>query len=55
MNGDDDAFFKAMKKTEMLEKGEWRAAGAFKGHASFHIWAGYSMSPNASWAHIARR
>lgn len=24
------------------------------GHASFHIWAAYSYSPNATWAHLAR-
>ena len=24
------------------------------GHASFHIWAAYSYSPNAPWAHLAR-
>ena len=40
-------------KREMLEAGEWRAAGEFSGHASFHIWAAYSMSPNTTWAQIA--
>jgi phage terminase large subunit GpA-like protein len=34
--------------------GEWRAAKPFTGHASFHIWAAYSFSPNASWGQIAR-
>jgi phage terminase large subunit GpA-like protein len=24
-----------------------------KGHAGFHIWAGYSYAPNATWAHLA--
>lgn len=24
------------------------------GHASFHIWAAYSYSPNATWGHLAR-
>lgn len=40
-------------KRAMLEGGEWRADREFKGHASFHIWAAYSLSPNATWAHIA--
>lgn len=40
------------KKYDMLERGEWRAARAFAGHASFHIWAAYSYSANATWAHI---
>lgn len=37
----------------MLELGEWRAEKPFTGHASFHIWTGYSLSPNATWGHIA--
>ncbi len=40
-------------KREMVEQGEWRARMPFKGHASFHIWAAYSYSPNASWGQIA--
>ncbi len=40
-------------KRDMVAAGEWRAAGEFNGHASFHIWAAYSYSPNATWAHIA--
>lgn len=40
-------------KRAMLEAGEWRAEGEFKGHASFHIWAAYSLSPNASWGQLA--
>lgn len=40
-------------KREMIAAGEWRAAGEFSGHASFHIWAAYSYSPNATWGHIA--
>lgn len=35
------------------EKDGWRAHAEVKGHAGFHIWAGYSMSPNATWGHIA--
>lgn len=41
-------------KQEMLDAGEWRAEGAFAGHASFHIWAAYSLSANATWGQIAR-
>jgi phage terminase large subunit GpA-like protein len=40
-------------KRDMLERGEWRADAEFHGHASFHIWAAYSMSPNATWGQIA--
>lgn len=36
-------------KPDMVGKGEWRAEKPFKGHAGFHIWAGYSLFPNASW------
>lgn len=36
-------------KRQMIERGEWRAAMPFSGHASFHIWAAYSYSPNATW------
>ncbi len=33
----------------------WQATAPFDGkHASFHIWAAYSYSPNATWAHIAK-
>lgn len=31
----------------------WVASKPFNGHASFHIWAGYSYAPNATWAHLA--
>jgi terminase, large subunit len=40
-------------KPEMLTKGEWRATKPFTGHAGFHIWAGYSLHVNASWAKLA--
>jgi phage terminase large subunit GpA-like protein len=40
-------------KREIVTRGEWRAAGESKGHASFHIWAAYSFSPNASWGQLA--
>jgi phage terminase large subunit GpA-like protein len=36
----------------VIERGEWRAAAPFTGHASFHIWAAYSYSPNATWADL---
>ena len=38
----------------MVERGEWRATAEGNGkHVGFHIWAGYSYSPNASWANLA--
>jgi phage terminase large subunit GpA-like protein len=40
-------------KRAMVEAGEWRADGEFKRHASFHIWAAYSYSPNATWGQLA--
>lgn len=36
----------------MVKRGEWRATRPFKGHAGFHIWAGYSLFPNAAWKHL---
>lgn len=41
-------------KAGMLERGEWRAHTPFAGHASFHIWTAYSLSPNASWATLVQ-
>ena len=39
-------------KPWMLEHGEWIAEKPFNGHAGFHIWAAYSLFPNACWANI---
>lgn len=40
-------------KRSMIEKGEWRSTAPFNGkYASFHIWAAYSYSPNATWSHL---
>lgn len=50
-------------KPAMVAAGEWRpgphpqfpedpAPGPFNGRASFHIWAAYSYSPNASWGQL---
>ncbi|WP_343618798.1 phage terminase large subunit family protein [Ralstonia sp.] len=39
-------------KPEMVERGEWRPSKPFTGHAGFHIWAGYSLFPNASWRNL---
>lgn len=41
-------------KMWMLDHGEWRASAEFHGHASFHIWAAYSTSVNATWSDIAK-
>jgi phage terminase large subunit GpA-like protein len=41
------------KKRWMVERGEWRPTAPGNGkHASFHIWAAYSYSPNASWSNL---
>jgi phage terminase large subunit GpA-like protein len=43
------------KKRWMVERGEWRptAPGKPTGkHISFHIWAAYSYSPNATWPNL---
>jgi phage terminase large subunit GpA-like protein len=39
-------------KPDMVAGGEWRATKPFSGHAGFHIWAGYSLFPNACWANL---
>jgi phage terminase large subunit GpA-like protein len=39
-------------KPDMIAAGEWRAEKPFAGHAGFHIWAGYSLFPNASWVNL---
>ena len=41
-------------KPSMVEQGKWRATKPFTGHAGFHIWAGYSLFPNAAWHHLVR-
>ncbi len=33
----------------MLENGQWVAREVFDGHAGFHLWAAYSLQPNATW------
>lgn len=40
-------------KRQMIERGEWRAKQPFTGHASFHLWAAYSYSANATWGDLA--
>jgi phage terminase large subunit GpA-like protein len=41
-------------KRSMIEKGKWIATSDGTGkHASFHIWAAYSYSPNATWGALA--
>jgi terminase, large subunit len=39
-------------KPSMLARGEWRAEKPFTSHAGFHIWAGYSLFPNACWPNL---
>jgi phage terminase large subunit GpA-like protein len=40
-------------KHQMIVEGRWVAESGFSGHASFHSWAAYSSSPNASWGQLA--
>ncbi|MDE1494881.1 phage terminase large subunit family protein [Xenorhabdus bovienii] len=40
------------EKMWMVQNGEWRATKPFNGHAGFHIWAGYSLFPNAAWKYL---
>lgn len=39
-------------KPDMDARGQWRATKPFNGHAGFHIWAGYSLFPNAAWRNL---
>ena len=41
-------------KARMIAGGQWRGSQPFKGHAGFHIWAAYSLWPNACWANLVR-
>lgn len=40
-------------KPWMIDNGEWVAEKPFAGHAGFHIWAAYSLFPNAAWQYLA--
>jgi len=41
------------KKRWMIERGKWQATTEGNGkHVGFHVWAGYSYSPNASWSNL---
>ena len=44
------------RKRWMVDRGEWRptAVAQRPGLVSFHLWAGYSYSPNASWEQLVR-
>lgn len=44
------------QKRWMVDRGEWRATAQAKqpGLVGFHLWAGYSYSPNASWEQLVR-
>ena len=43
-------------KRWMVDRGEWRstAPSTQPGLVGFHLWAGYSYSPNASWEQLVR-
>lgn len=47
------ALIEHQHKQWMVENGEWRATNPGGNHAGFHIWAGYSYSPNAAWSTLA--
>ncbi|MBY3434832.1 phage terminase large subunit family protein [Rhizobium laguerreae] len=40
-------------KLGLINGGEWIAEKPFKGHAGFHVWAAYSLFPNAAWRFLA--
>jgi phage terminase large subunit GpA-like protein len=40
------------EKPAMINAGVWVAEKNFVGHAGFHIWAGYSLFPNAAWRYL---
>jgi phage terminase large subunit GpA-like protein len=40
-------------KRQMIERCEWRATKPFKGKASFHIWAAYSLNAQDTWGQLA--
>jgi phage terminase large subunit GpA-like protein len=44
------------QKRWMVDRGEWRptAVAQRPGLVSFHLWAGYSYSPNATWEQLVR-
>ena len=39
-------------KPAMVDAGAWVAGAPSKGHAGFHIWAAYSLFPNAAWRYL---
>jgi terminase, large subunit len=39
-------------KPAMIARGKWIAEKPFDGHASYRLWAAYSLFPNASWKNI---
>ena len=44
------------KKRWMVDRGEWRPTQPSEspGYVGFHLWAGYSYSPNATWEQLVR-
>jgi phage terminase large subunit GpA-like protein len=39
-------------KPSMVDGGRWIAGASSHGHAGFHIWAAYSLFPNAAWRYL---
>ncbi|MEP5700265.1 MAG: terminase gpA endonuclease subunit, partial [Sneathiella sp.] len=42
-----------MEEGSKFENDGWVATAPSKGHAGFHIWAAYSLFPNAAWGKLA--
>lgn len=43
------------KKRRAIERGRWVASRPdVEGHHGYRLWAGYSLSPNSTWADLAR-
>lgn len=41
-------------KPRMIDRGAWVAGNPGGSHAGFHIWAGYSLFPNAAWRFLVK-
>ncbi len=50
---DGNCVIEERDKLDMLRGGEWRPDKPGGAHRSYHLWAAYSLSPNATWSAIA--
>ena len=55
-SGQSGLGFYTTQRDAAVDHGEWRptAEPERPGYVGFHIWAGYSFSPNASWEQLVR-